>query len=392
METPALLLDFALVLIAAEIGGTAFRYLRMPRVVGMLVAGIVLGPFTPGFVVKSEDIEDLALLGAVFLMFSTGLSFDIRTFGALGARPFVLAGLGVGLSFVLGFALGLLIDWDMLSSIFLGLILTSTSTVLAVKLMADLGLTGESGYEVVTVAILVDDVVALSLMTIAVGLVGPESVPPLMLIAGLVAIVGLAVLLIVVSQFTFPRILRFTDKLSPSSTVMVSVSFCLLVSFGFAMLGLPPLVGAFIAGSIVASTQQGARVTSNMAPVTAIFMAVFFTSVGLLIDPTRVASIALVGVALVAVAVFAKMLPGMLILRNEKMMTSRAKIMLATVLVPRAEISLIIAQFGVTIGAPPELLALAMIVMIVTALLPGAVAWLARWPKVRKPTSEESIP
>lgn len=392
METPALLLDFALVLIAAEIGGTAFRYLRMPRVVGMLVAGIVLGPFTPGFVVKSEDIEDLALLGAVFLMFSTGLSFDIRTFGALGSRPFVLAGLGVGLSFVLGFALGLLIRWDMLSSIFLGLILTSTSTVLAVKLMADLGLTSESGYEVVTVAILVDDVVALSLMTIAVGLVGPESVPLLMLIAGLVAIVGLAVLLIVVSQFTFPRILRFTDKLSPSSTVMVSVSFCLLVSFGFAMLGLPPLVGAFIAGSIVASTQQGARVTSNMAPVTAIFMAVFFTSVGLLIDPARVAPVALIGVVLVGVAIFAKMLPGMLILRKEKTMTSRAKIMLATVLVPRAEISLIIAQFGVTIGAPPELLALAMIVMIVTALLPGAVAWLARWPKVQKRASQESLP
>ncbi|MBU0686204.1 MAG: cation:proton antiporter [Thermoplasmatota archaeon] len=391
METPALLLDFALVLIAAVIGGTAFRYLKMPRVVGMLVAGIALGPFTPGFVVKSEDIKDLALLGAVFLMFSSGLSFDIRTFGVLGTKPFVLAGLGVGLSFVLGFALGLLVNWSMLSSIFLGLILTSTSTVLGLKLMVDLGLTDESGYELVTAAILVDDVVALSLMTIAVGLAGPESVPPLVLIAGLVAIVGLAVLLIVVSRLTFPRILRFTDKHSPSSTVMVSVSFCLLISFGFAMLGLPPFVGAFFAGSIVASTQQSSRVTSNMAPVTAIFMAVFFTSVGLLINPAQLVTVALIGVALVAIAVFAKMLPGMLVLRNEKGMSSRARLILATVLVPRAEISLIIAQFGVTLGAPPELLALAMIVMIVTALLPGAVAWFAKWPKVQKPASQESL-
>jgi Kef-type K+ transport system membrane component KefB len=172
---------------------------------------------------------------------------------------------------------------------------------------------------------------------------------------------------------------------------MVSVSFCLLISFGFAMLGLPPLVGAFFAGSIVASTQQGSRVTSNMAPVTAIFMAVFFTSVGLLINPAQLVTVALIGVALVAMAVFAKMLPGMLVLRNEKGMSPRARMILATVLVPRAEISLIIAQFGVTLGAPPELLALAMFVMIATALLPGAVAWLAKWPKVQKPASQESL-
>src|SRR5689334_13357617 len=88
MAAVSLLLDFAVVLIAAEIGGTVFRRLRMPRAVGMLVAGIFLGPFTPGYAVNPTDLADLALLGAVFLMFSAGLSFNIRGFRTLGLRPF----------------------------------------------------------------------------------------------------------------------------------------------------------------------------------------------------------------------------------------------------------------------------------------------------------------
>src|SRR5712691_1512423 len=114
MAAVQLLLDFAVVLIAAEIGGTAFRRLRMPRAVGMIVAGILLGPFTPGYVVDPIGIADLALLGAVFLMFSAGLSFNIRGFRTLGVRPFLLAGIGVAASFSLGLAVGLVAGWPIL--------------------------------------------------------------------------------------------------------------------------------------------------------------------------------------------------------------------------------------------------------------------------------------
>lgn len=392
METPALLLDFAMILIAAVIGGTAFRYLRMPRVVGMLVAGIAIGPFTPGFVVKSEEIADLALLGAVFLMFSSGLSFDIRTFRTLGSKPFLLAGLGVGLSFILGFSLGTLIGWEPLHSLFLGLILTSTSTALGLKLMVDMGLTEESGYELVMAAILIDDVVALSLMTVVLGIAGPDTVSTPYLILGLVGILGLAALLVLVGTRTMPRILRFTDRLSPSSTVMVAVSFALLISFGFGVLELSPFVGAFFAGSIIASTQQSSRVTSNMAPVTAIFMAVFFTSIGMLINPAELLKVALLGIALIAVAIISKIIPGLLVLSKEKGTSAFGRMKLATILVPRAEISLIIAQYGVTVGAPSGLLALAMFVVIATALFPGAMAWISRWPRSEKPKDQESLP
>src|SRR5688572_19464994 len=103
MAAEDLLLDFAVVLVAAEIGGSVFRRLRIPRAVGMLIAGILIGPFTPGYTVRDPGIQDLALLGAVFLMFSTGLSFDIRGFRKLGSKPFLLASVGVAGSFLGGF-------------------------------------------------------------------------------------------------------------------------------------------------------------------------------------------------------------------------------------------------------------------------------------------------
>ena len=126
MAAEQLLLDFAVILVAAEIGGALFRRIRLPRAVGMLVAGILLGPFTPGYVVRSS-VADLAVLGAVFVMFTTGLSFDIRNFRKLGAWPFLLAIAGVGASFLGGLVLGLAVGWPFLWATFLGLILTSTS-------------------------------------------------------------------------------------------------------------------------------------------------------------------------------------------------------------------------------------------------------------------------
>ena len=99
----------------------------------------------------------MALLGAVFLMFTTGLSFDIRGFRKLGATPFLLAGSGVAASFLLGLGLGFAAGWSLLAATFLGLILTSTSTTLALKILADSGFGGVRGADVITAAILIDD-------------------------------------------------------------------------------------------------------------------------------------------------------------------------------------------------------------------------------------------
>ncbi|GEM_PF-1128448 len=384
MAGPSLLLDFAVVLIVAEVGGTLFRFLHLPRVVGMVVAGIVIGPFTPGIVVDQVALADLALLGAVFLMFSIGLSFDIRMFRKLGWRPFLLAGLGVGASFGLGLGLGIAIGWGMLTSMFLGLVLTSTSSTLGLKFLADFDLTDTPGVELVTAAILIDDIMALVLMTIAVGVASPTAPSAVALLTGLGILFGLALLLVWLGSHALPRILKATDRFSPSSTMMVAVSAALLVSFAFAVLGLPPLVGAFFAGSIVGSTEYGARVSRQLSPVTAIFTGVFFTSIGFLIDPGKILGVLGLSLAAIGVAVVGKVVPGVLALPRLAGVDRTGAWKLSAVLVPRAEISLIIAQYGILIGASTELLPLAMMVMLGTALLPGL---LVRFPRRAGPAS-----
>lgn len=385
MAAEQLLLDFAVLLIAAEIGGAIFRYFRLPRAVGMLVAGIFLGPFTPGYVVQESGVADLAVLGAVFLMFTTGLSFDIRNFRKLGAWPFLLAAAGVGVSFLGGLGLGLAVGWPLLPATFLGLILTSTSTTLSLKLMADTGFGNASGADVVTASILIDDIVALILMTAVVGLASPSPIPPLSLVAGLLGILGLAALLVFLGRHALPPILRATDAISPPSVVMFAVSFGLLIGFGFAVLGLPPLVGAFFAGSIVASTEYGPRVSRNITPVAALFTGVFFASIGFLINPGRIPGVLLLSIATIGVAAVAKFVPALIVLRRLARVRTEALWPLATFLIPRAEISLIVAQYGVTIGVSPDLLAVAMAVMIGTALLPSP---LIDWAKRRTTAAE----
>ena len=380
MAGEQLLLDFAIILIAAEIGGSAFRKIRLPRAVGMLVAGIVLGPFTPGYSVHQAAVADLAVLGAVFLMFTTGLSFDIRGFRKLGARPFLLAIAGVSVSFLGGLALGLAFGWAFLPATFLGLILTSTSTTLSLKLLADSGYGAVRGADLITASILIDDIVALSLMTIVVGLASPSPLPPLVVLAGLLGILGLATLLVFLGRHALPPVLRATDAVSPSSVIMVAVSFGLLISFAFAVLGLPPLVGAFFAGSIVASTEYGPRVSRHITQVAAIFMGVFFASIGFLINPWTIPGVLLLSLAAIGVAAVAKFVPGLLILRRTAGVRAEAVWPLAAFLIPRAEISLIIAQYGVTIGVTDELLPIAMAVMVGTAILPAPIG---EWAKRR---------
>src|SRR5207249_278950 len=197
-------------------------------------------------------------------------------------------------------------SWASRPSTFLGLILTSTSTTLSLKLLADSGYGAVRGADLITASILIDDIVALSLMTFVVGLASPSPLPPLYVLAGLLGILGLAALLIFVGSHALPPVLRATDAVSPSSVIMVALSFGLLISFAFAVLGLPPLVGAFFAGSIVASTEYGPRVSRHITPVAAVFMGVFFASIGFLINPWTIPGVLLLSLAATGVAAAGK--------------------------------------------------------------------------------------
>jgi len=169
---------------------------------------------------------------------------------------------------------------------------------------------------------------------------------------------------------------------------MVALSAGLFVSFAFAVLGLPPLVGAFFAGSIVASTEYGARVSRQMSAVSAIFMGVFFTSIGFQINPNLLVGVLGLALAAIGIAVVGKVVPGVLVIPRLAGVDRVGAWRLSAVLVPRAEISLIIAQYGLLVSRRAELLPLAMMVMLGTALVPGL---LVKFPR-RNPPGDSRTP
>src|SRR5205823_5640439 len=195
---------------------------------------------------------------------------------------------------------------------FLGLILTSTSTTLSLKLLADSGYGAVRGADLITASILIDDIVALSLMTFVVGLASPSPLPPLYVLAGLLGVLGLA---------------------------------------------------AFL---------------------------VFFASIGFLINPWTIPGVLLLSFAATGVAAAAKFVPGLLILPRAAGVRAEAVWPLAAFLIPRAEISLIIAQYGVTIGVTGDLLPIAMAVMIGTAVLPTPIGgWAKRRVAAQEPAQTD---
>lgn len=387
MVPSTLLLDFAIVLVAAEVGSVIFQRLGLSRVIGMLVAGIIIGPFVPGVQVNPQEVQDLALLGAVLLMFSIGLTFDLGNFKLLGWKPIVLATCGVLVSLVVGTILGLSIGWTPTASLMLGLVLTSTSSTIALRFMGDSQISNMRGADIVIAAILLDDIIALIAMTFIVASVGPASGGTILsIIFGVAVLLVLLALLIVVSNKAMPRVLKMTEIVSPGSISLVAVSFCLLIAFIFSVVGLPPLVGAFFGGSIVASTRFGTKVSKDLSSVTTIFTAVFFTSIGMLVDIRLLPGVLLIALLVVSVAIIAKFLPGILILRHYKVPPAESALT-ALSLTPRGEISLIVAEYAVGVGAPEELRAVAVTLVAVTAL---TLPILARIARKRYETAKES--
>jgi len=343
----------------------------------MLVAGMFIGPFVPGVQVDPREVQDLALLGAVLLMFSIGLTFDLGNFKLLGWKPIVLATCGVLASLAAGTFLGLSIGWTPTASLMLGLVLTSTSSTIALRFMGDSQISNMRGADIVIAAILLDDIIALIAMTFIVASVGPGETAIFSIVFGTAVLLLLLALLIVVSKKAMPPLLKMTEAVSPGSISLVAVSFCLLIAFVFSVVGLPPLVGAFFGGSIVASTRFGPKVSKDLSPVTTIFTAVFFTSIGMLVDIRLLPGVLLVALLVVSVAILAKFLPGILILKRYKIPPAESALT-ALSLTPRGEISLIVAEYAVGIGAPEELRPIAVTLVAVTALSLPILARIAR--------------
>jgi CPA2 family monovalent cation:H+ antiporter-2 len=358
--------DLALVLCVAAVTTVVFHVLRQPVVVGYLVAGMICGPYTPLILVDSSRIHGVSELGVILLMFTLGLEFSIRRLLRLGPRAAFITAVQVGLMLWLGYVCGRALGWSELESIFTGALLSISSTTIVAKAFAEQEVSADLR-DLTLGVLLCEDLVAVIMLAVLTPLgagaalnAGALGWTGLRLGIFLLAMVGGGILLI-------PPLMRFVGRTGRDETLVVaSVGIC----FGFAMqaerAGYSVALGAFLAGSLVAESGVAQRLEELVRPLRDVFAAVFFVSVGMMIDPQLIAThwhalALLVGVLIVG-KIFGVTL-GAMLAGTPAPLAVQTGLSLAQI----GEFSFIIAGVGIQTGAAdPFLYSVAVAVSAVT--------------------------
>src|ERR1043165_1158947 len=288
MHGVAFLQDLAVVMIVAGLVTILFHRLKQPVVLGYIVAGVIIGPHTPPFpLIHDQDtINTLAELGVVFLMFSLGLEFSLRKLKKVGVTALIAALLEILLMVWVGYEVGQFFGWSKMDSIFLGAILSISSTTIIVKALNDLGKSKEQFAELIFGILIIEDILGIAMIALLSGIAmtGALSVGAIGVTLGKLSIFLIVVL--VIGLITVPRLIGYVSKFKSNEMLLITVlGFCFGVSLLAAKLGYSIALGAFVIGAVIAEAREIHRIETLIEPVRDMFSAVFFTAIGLLIDP-----------------------------------------------------------------------------------------------------------
>lgn len=309
MHLAPLIHDLAIILGVAGLTTYIFRKIKQPVVLGYLVAGLLIGPHTPPFPLVSDlpNIQTWAELGVIFVMFSLGLDFSFRKLMRVGKSASVTALGQVIVMLVLGYGAGRLLGWNLTDCFFLGGMLAISSTTIIFKAFDELGLRTRHFAEQVFGILIVEDLVAIVLM---VGLTIVSTTQTVWDVSILIAAVRLIVVVggwFLVGYFVIPTFFRRIGRWMDEETwVVLSVGLCLLLVVTGSYLGYSPALGAFIMGSILAETREASRIEHLIRPLRDLFAAVFFVSVGMLVDPKALSEHGMTVLILTVVTILGK--------------------------------------------------------------------------------------
>ena len=379
-----ILLDLGLMLVAALVGGAIFERMKLPGVIGMVLAGIFLSPFTPGYSIDVTEISFFATLGAILLMFVLGLQFDHKSLGKQGLRAFLVAGFACSITFIAGYLLGLFIGWGNSESLILGALFVPTSTTISLKLLERLKINERAHSDMLKAAIVIDDFYGFMAFAIVSGQIGLSSSSGTHVLSSAFDAVVFSLIIFVVGIKVVPKLFDLSEKFYPHSSLALGTAICLIVSYAVAIFDLSMLIGAFLAGTILTSSIRSKEVLVAIEPMRNLFGSIFFISVGLLLDPGLIAPIAAVAVLISLVAIFSKAAAFFAYFRTANLnFEDSAKLSLATG--PRGEVLLIIAQSAVIAGVGGSLLlAIATSVVILTSISSPILLYLSRSKYVRQ--------
>lgn len=310
-ELAPLIKDLAVILGVASIVTLLFQKIRQPVVLGYLIAGVIIGPYTPPYALVADlpSIQILSELGVIFLLFSLGLDFSFHKLKRVGFSAGVTGIFEVVLMLLIGFLTGIIIGWSFNDSIFLGAALAISSTTIIIKALEELHLKHKRFAELIFGILVVEDLLAILLLVALSTIVLTHQLFSLAMGWATVKLILVVGGWFLVGYFLVPTLFRRIMQYTSEETLtIVSVALCLFLVTLAAYFHYSTALGAFIMGSILAETAMVHRIEQLIRPLRNIFAAVFFVSIGMLIDPMVIVHNFSIVLLLVVITIIGKLI------------------------------------------------------------------------------------
>ncbi|PXY42510.1 sodium:proton antiporter [Flavobacterium cheongpyeongense] len=291
-----LISDLGLILMTAGVAVLLFKKMKQPLVLGYLIAGFLAGnhfDFFPS-ITDIKSVEVWAEIGVIILLFSLGLEFSFKKLMKVGGTASITAITQIATMIIIGYFAGQWMSWSKMDSIFLGVILSISSTTIILKTFDELGVKAQKFAGIVIGSLIVQDIVAILMMVLLSTIAVSQQFSGSELLMSVLKLCFFLTVWFVGGIFFIPTLLKKAKHLlTDEMLLIISLALCLtMVSFA-ANVGFSPALGAFIMGSIIAETTQAEHIEHLIKPIKNLFGAVFFVSVGMLIDPTTLYEYAL---------------------------------------------------------------------------------------------------
>ena len=288
LHVPPLIIDLALILSAAAVITLLFKKIGQPVVLGYIIAGLLIGPNVKLFptIIEIESIKTWADIGVIFLLFGLGLEFSFKKLIKVGGVAVVTAVTEVTLTMLLGYGAGKLLGWNDINSLFLGGILAIASTTIIIRAFDELGVKNQKFAGIVTGVLVIEDLVAVLLMVLLSTVAVSKTFAGGEMINSVLKLAFVLVLWFVSGIYFLPTFFRKISSIINNETLqIISLALCFLMVVIATYAGFSPALGAFIMGSILAETTKAEKIIKLTKSVKNLFGAIFFVSVGMLIDP-----------------------------------------------------------------------------------------------------------
>ena len=358
MHLPVIIQDLAIIMIVGGATTLLFRAIKQPTVLGYILAGFLVGPHFEWLptVVEPDSIKVWAEIGVIFLLFALGLEFSFKKLARVGTPATVTALVEIGCMTAVGYLIGRGFGWSFYDSIFLGGILAISSTTIIIRAFDELEMKTRGFVKLVFGVLIVEDLVAILLMVLLTTIAVSQKFSGIEMGTASLKLGFFLALWFILGIFLVPTFLKKSRQLLKGDTLLVvAIGLCFLMVVLATKVGFSPAFGAFIMGSILAETTDSQRIEHIIHPVKDLFGAIFFVSVGMLIDPKILAVHSMPIIVIFFVTIIGKLLSsvvGALLAGQSLRHSIQAGLSLAQI----GEFSFIIAGLGLSLGVTSDFL------------------------------------